>query len=169
MIRRDSSWKPAADWGRFHQATRWMWRHVIAQFFENVHHISQIRGCRWTAHTSPDAWEMAINQEGLCEFHKQSVSPTIKYYVCIKAWCIFFLCAMELHLCSKTIKTDSWTSLLHRLTCLLPLAWTYTLSSILHTRSCCWKHSKEHQMCVNPQLKIVPNKCTFSSCLSNVW
>lgn len=24
--------------------------------------------------------------------------------------------------------------------------------------------SPEHQMCINPQQKIVPNKCTFSSC-----
>ena len=40
--------------------------------------------------------------------------------------------------------------------------------SIAHTMSCCHKSSLELQMCINSQLKIVPNKFTIYSCLSNI-
>ncbi len=46
------------------------------------------------------------------------------------------------------------------------LTWTPVyFDSIPNTLSYYWKYSLEHQMCINPQLKIVPNKCTVYS----VW
>lgn len=44
------------------------------------------------------------------------------------------------------------------------LSWTHTLvylDSIPRTPSCCYKYSLKHHICVNPQLKIDPNKSLF--------
>lgn len=41
--------------------------------------------------------------------------------------------------------------------------------SLPNTPFCCHKHSQEHQMHINPSLKIVHNKCTTYSHLRNVY
>ncbi len=70
--------------------------------------------------------------------------------VCVsKAWCILFLCAIELHCHQKSIKN---TSVSH----------TVALGEM----SCCCKYSLEHQICIISQLKVVPNRFTIYSCLS---
>ncbi len=64
--------------------------------------------------------------------------PTNKYCVS-KVWYMLFLCSTELHCWTKTIQN----------TC---------------KQSCCQKYSLEHQMWINPPLKIVPKKnVLFSS------
>ncbi len=98
------------------------------------------------------------------------LSPT-KYCVCIKAWYILFLCATEPHCCPKTVKNTSM-SLLHWVTCPFITMNPHNVVcfySIPHTPSFCRKYTQELQMCINPQLKIVPNKYTIYSCLSDVW
>ncbi len=56
----------------------------------------------------------------------------------------------------KLLKTLRWATLLYAHTVVY-------FDSIPLTRSA------EHQMWIHPPLKIVPNKFTISSCLSNVW
>lgn len=40
--------------------------------------------------------------------------------------------------------------------------------SLFGVTACCREYSVEHQMCINTQLKLVPNKYTIYSCLSDV-
>lgn len=52
------------------------------------------------------------------------------------------------------------------------LPWTHTvvyLDSVPCAPSWCPNYSLRQQMRINPPLKIVPNRCTFPSCLRNVW
>lgn len=55
---------------------------------------------------------------------------------------------------NQPTKTNIFIPLCHR-----PPLLNHTVrhSSIPHTPPCCCKYSQEHQMCINPQLKIVPN------------
>lgn len=57
--------------------------------------------------------------------------------------------------------------------------WTITLSSpqthtsliwlnLTHTPSCCHKYSPEHQMWINPLLKVVHSSCPASSCFTDI-
>ncbi len=85
--------------------------------------------------------------------------------VCIRAWYIFFLCAIELIVVKNTSMSQQ---LLHWMKCSFITMNTHTVvcfDSIPHTSSCCPKYSLERQMWIHPLLKIVPNKCTISSCL----
>lgn len=80
-----------------------------------------------------------------------NVSPV--YWKRIAAW--------SSPLSSETITTPQWATLLQRFP---SLPWIHTLCSLFqlpHTPSCC--HKLQHQMWIHPLLKIVPDKCTFSS------
>ncbi len=88
-----------------------------------------------------------------------------------KAWYILSLCAIELRCCPETIKNTSVS-----LTVALNMSLHYAehehcslfwINPTHSTLPCCCKYSQEHQMCINPQVKIVPNKCTIYSCLSH--
>lgn len=68
----------------------------------------------------------------------------------VKVWYVFCLCATELHCCWKAIKN---TPTGHNLS----LSWTHTLQFIL-ARSHTVLLPQILQMCIDLQLKIVPNK-----------
>ncbi len=68
--------------------------------------------------------------------NQQRIDPTKKYYLCD----MFCHCNKHEH-CSLFWVNPTYTVLLP------------------------YKYSPEHRMCINPWLKIVPNKCTIYSCL----
>ena len=107
--------------------------------------------------------------------NQQWMPPTDKYCVCIKAWYIFFLCAIQLHCCPKTIKKKhQWATLLQWVTCSSITKNTHIVvyfHSIPHTHHpCCHKYSLEHRMWINPPPKVVPNTCnrTFRKLLETM-
>ncbi len=73
------------------------------------------------------------------------------------------LCAIELHCC--LLKTHHWATLLYWVTCFFI---TMNTNTVVYFES--FPHpavrNTHCQMCVNPPMKIVPNKCTIYSCLS---
>ncbi len=89
-----------------------------------------------------------------------------------KVWYSLFFCATELHYCPRTVKNMSVSpTLLQWLTCSFI---TMNMGTMVHFQlisrppSCCRKYSPAHQLCINPHLKIVPNKCIIYSSLSSV-
>ncbi len=80
---------------------------------------------------------------------------------------ISIVCLMYLYLCRRALFLQKQ---LHTHFTFITMN-THTVvyfESIPHTPSCCFKHSPEHQMCINPQLKIVPDKCTIYLLYGNV-
>ena len=95
---------------------------------------------------------------------------TNKNCVCIQSLIYYIPLWQRAPLLSKkTIKTLQLVTLLHWVTCSFITGNTLVyLDSISHTPSWCHKYSLEHHMWIHLPLKIVPNKYTISSCMSNV-
>ncbi len=88
---------------------------------------------------------------------EQRKRPTIFPHevLCVYQSLIYLiLCATELHCGPKTIKTHQWATLLHI---------TMNTHAVVYFD---WITHTEHQMCINPLLKIVLNNCSTSSCLN---
>lgn len=92
---------------------------------------------------------------------------TINYKL-YQAWFSLSLHATDLHCCQKLL---SKASMSHTIALSDTFRITMNMSTVVYfdsgllTYTCCYccKHflDLEHQMFLNPQLKIVPNKCAF--------
>lgn len=95
------------------------------------------------------------------------------------------LFTIQLHCFPKLLKTHEWVTQFPSVTCsfiITNMGTAVYFEAIPHTLCCCQKCSPEHQMCIKPSLKIVPNKCsayssfekhlakpTVSSCFRNLF
>ncbi len=125
-------------------------------------------------HCLADRWKtLTVNKESdkgeflsmrlmMMEYQNRQWKYPLTLTVCVSQPDISFSSVPQ----SSTVwlKTHQWATLLHWVTRSAITMNTHTVvyfDSIPHTPSCCQGYSPEHQVCINPQLKIIPKKCTI--------
>lgn len=103
--------------------------------------------------------------------------PTLLVNIWLLRWEQTKLKGSVCNFCGYTYIIDGYITWLwcmdHRLCGYEGYGWKYSIFFLLvksqgKTKTNYHKYSLEQQMCINPQQKRVPNKCTIHSCLTNI-